>query len=399
LGLLTVDALRPGAFEDLGEERPAGLAALAGMTLRTGLLMENLEREADKKNLLAKGLVHETICEIKDRRLIGTSKVIEKLRADIKLVAHSDLSVLITGETGSGKELVAQGIYAQSARGEAPFIHVNCAALPESVAESELFGHELGAFTGADRTRPGRFEVADGGTIFLDEGGELPLGIQPKMLRVLQEGEIQRVGSDRPLRVNVRVIAATNRDLEREIERGHFRADLFHRLNIYPIRVPSLMERREDIPLLAGFFCDQACRRLGIGPVRLSPSARESLKEQTWPGNVRELEHFILRSVLISASRHTGGREPLVLEAEDLKATSGAQEPGAVVAAMPGRLHRPGLSLKEAVDEFRRKLIRECVAAEKGNWSAAARLLGLHRSNLHQLASRLDLHPNQAPEP
>ena len=179
---------------------------------------------------------------------------------------------------------------------------MNCAALPESIAESELFGHVPGAFTGAARDRAGKFEVADGGTLFLDEVGELPLTLQPKLLRALQSGEIQRVGSDRVHRVDVRVVAATNRDLAREVERGRFRADLYHRLAVFPLRVPPLRERREDIPLLAAHFADAARRRLGLGPVRLSDAVRARLVAADWPGNVRELENVVSRAVLRAAA-------------------------------------------------------------------------------------------------
>jgi anaerobic nitric oxide reductase transcription regulator len=204
----------------------------------------------------------------------------------------------VTGETGVGKELVARHVHAGSRRREEAIIHVNCAALPESVAESELFGHVAGAFTGAVRDRAGKFEVADGGSLFLDEIGELPLSLQPKLLRALQQGEIQRIGSDRLHRVDVRIIAATNRDLISEVERGRFRADLYHRLAVYPIRVPALRERREDIPLLATHFADSTRRRLGLGPLRLGEDVRERLAAADWPGNVRELENVVNRAVL-----------------------------------------------------------------------------------------------------
>jgi anaerobic nitric oxide reductase transcription regulator len=197
--------------------------------------------------------------------MVGASPALQRLLEETAMVAGSEMTVLITGETGVGKERVAQQLHELSRRREEALIHVNCAALPESIAESELFGHVAGAFTGAARDRAGKFEVADGGTLFLDEIGELPLTLQPKLLRALQSGEIQRVGSDRVHRVNVRVVAATNRDLQREVERGRFRADLYHRLAVFPLRVPPLRERREDVPLLAAHFADLARRGWGSG--------------------------------------------------------------------------------------------------------------------------------------
>jgi anaerobic nitric oxide reductase transcription regulator len=277
---------------------------------------------------------------------------------------------------------------------------MNCAALPESVAESELFGHVRGAFTGATSDRPGKFEVADGGTLFLDEIGELPLTVQPMLLRALQDGEIQRVGADRPLHVDVRVIAATNRDLAAEVHSGRFRADLYHRLNVYPIHVPPLRERRPDIALLAGFFCDLVRRRVGLGPVRLNAEARELLVQYDWPGNVRELENVLSR-VALRASAAVPRGEPVVLTAAHLgpefasgstvaPASSPEASPGpAGIAALPAPfVRRP---LRDAVDDYQRGLIERAVRDNHGNWAAAARALVMHRSNLHRLAERLGL--------
>jgi anaerobic nitric oxide reductase transcription regulator len=318
--------------------------------------------------------------------LIGRSAAMERLRADIQLVARSDLSVLVSGETGTGKELVAQAIHDASPRRAAPLIQVNCAALPEAVAESELFGHVRGAFTGADRDRPGKFEVARGGTLLLDEVGELPLSLQPKLLRALQEGEIQRVGSDATIRVDTRIIAATNRDLASEVEEGRFRADLFHRINVFPLAVPPLRDRREDIPLLAGFFCDRIRRQLGTGPVRLTPDARSALQEFDWPGNVRELENVVSRLVL-RASRNTERDAPIVLDATLVRpeVTPEGRRPATA------RRAAPDASLKDQVDAFKRAVIQEALDTADGNWAAAARGLGVHRSNLHAVAQRLGL--------
>jgi anaerobic nitric oxide reductase transcription regulator len=306
------------------------------------------------------------------------------------MVAGSDLAVLITGETGVGKELVARHIHTLSARADEALIQVNCAALPESIAESELFGHVAGAFTGATRDRAGKFEIADGGTLFLDEIGELPLTVQPKLLRVLQQGEIQRIGSDRVHRVNVRVIAATNRNLEHEVERGRFRADLFHRLSVFPLHVPALRERREDILLLATHFVDVARRRLGTGMVRLTPEAHELLFRAEWPGNVRELDNVVSRAVL----RASFGRSPdetIMVGAEHLAhiALSGARSQSGSLPS-PMVVDKP-LPLRQQLDEFQRRVIRDSLERHGGKWAAVARELGLHRSNLHTLAKRLGL--------
>ena len=242
VGALTADALRPAAFDDIDQRFLIAMGALAGAAMRTTALIEALERTAARQGLIARDLMRDAQLR-QGSQLIGSSGAMARLRGEIELVARSDFTVLITGETGVGKELVARAFHAASTRRNEPLIYVNCAALPETLAESELFGHVRGAFTGAIADRPGKFEVADGGTLLLDEIGELPLTVQPKLLRALQEGEIQRVGSDRPRQVDVRVLAATNRDLEEEVRAGRFRADLFHRLNVYPLQVPPLRER------------------------------------------------------------------------------------------------------------------------------------------------------------
>ena len=394
VGLLTADALEPGAFDRLDPGLLAWLGALAGAALRTNLLIEALERSAERMNLVAGDLMR-AAAEKPGSGLLGTSAPMQKLRQEIALVARSSFGVLITGETGTGKELVARAIHGASSRREAPLLYVNCAALPESVAESELFGHVRGAFTGAQEHRAGKFEVASGGTLFLDEIGELPLSLQPKLLRALQEGEIQRVGADRPLVVDVRVLAATNRDLEAEVTAGRFRADLFHRLHVYPLQVPPLRERRNDIPLLAGHFADQARVRLGLGPVRLNEAAREALLTQPWPGNVRELENVVFRGVLRAADRVPRG-EAVRVDVDDL----GLERGGEALVLRPSvefQAAEPSASFRARVEAYERRIIEEAVAASGGNWAEAARRLGIDRSNLHHLARRLGLRPAGAP--
>jgi anaerobic nitric oxide reductase transcription regulator len=290
-----------------------------------------------------------------------------------------------------GKELVVRAIHASSNRKDAPLLYLNCAALPESLAESELFGHTKGAFTGASRDRAGKFELANHGTLFLDEIGELPLSIQPKLLRAIQEGEIQRVGSDKSAHADVRLLAATNRTLEVEVENKRFRADLYHRLNVYPIMVPSLKERKEDIPLLAGHFCERIQRRLGLGPVRVSPHAYEMMAGYDWPGNVRELENVISRAVLKSSSTVSRG-EPVVLETPHLDSDlipNGVP----ILPSVPKkeRLFSEDFSLNNALKKYKIKLIKLALNKNRGNWAATARDLGMHRSNLHNLAKRLGI--------
>ncbi|NLT65721.1 MAG: nitric oxide reductase transcriptional regulator NorR [Acidobacteria bacterium] len=391
VGALTADALAPHAFDALDMQVVAALGALAGAAIHTTLLIEALERTAERRGQVARELVRNA-SGAERGLIIGNSSSIRRLMEEIQVVARSDLPVLITGETGSGKELIARHIHSSSARNQEALIQVNCAALPESIAESELFGHVAGAFTGAMRDRAGKFEIAHGGTLFLDEIGELPMTIQPKLLRVLQYGEIQRVGSDRSIRVDVRLIAATNRDLKAEIEAGRFRVDLYHRLAVYPIHAPALRERREDIPLIAAHILESWRQRLGLGPLRLSDDARERLVATEWPGNVRELENVISRGVL-RASQRAGERGVGVLvEVRDLDLPQVITvEQAGMAETEPAEA--PRQTLADSVMAFQRRRISDAVARNHGNWAAAARELGLHRSNLHHLATRLGLRP------
>jgi anaerobic nitric oxide reductase transcription regulator len=408
VGALTADGVEPHRFDGLDERVLATLGALAGAALRTSALIEALEQRADHRGRVTKELLR-SAAQLSGGEILGASPPIARLRREMALVAASDLTVLITGETGVGKELVAHHIHAASRRADEALIHVNCAALPQSIAESELFGHVAGSFTGAMRDRSGKFEVAHGGTLFLDEIGELPLEIQPKLLRAVQQGEIQRVGSDRIHRVDVRVIAATNRRLDREVERGRFRADLYHRLSVFPVHVPPLRERREDIPVLAAHFADAAGRRLGLGPVRLTDDARLRLAAAEWPGNVRELENVVSRAVLrasfgrdvrdavlVDATHLDGSSSTIGLSLEDRAAASRpssgvpAEDPlGAASGHSPS--DAPTATLAARLDAFERRAILDAVARQGGNWAAAARELGLHRSNLHHRARRLGL--------
>ncbi|MBS1155780.1 MAG: transcriptional regulator, NifA subfamily, Fis Family [Proteobacteria bacterium] len=383
VGVLTLDALDEHAFERLPDSTVAAFAALAAATLRNVALIRALEQASERQRAIARDLMQEALR--REGTLVGSSPAIRALRREISLVATTDLAVLITGETGTGKELVARTVHAQSPRAEQALVQINCAALPESVAESELFGHRKGAFTGAVSERAGKFELAHGGTLFLDEIGELPLNLQAKLLRALQQGEIQRVGADEIIRVNVRIIAATNRDLLREVEAGRFRADLYHRLHVYPIAVPPLRDHREDLAALAGTFLDAARHKLGIARIDLHPQALAALEAYDWPGNVRELEHLLLRASLKAAQRDG---ERALLRPDDLALPQTAIPP--MVAPLQAELPAlPQMGLREAVDAYQRQLIETALAANQGNWSLAAKQLGLDRANLQRLARRV----------
>ncbi len=389
LGALTADATAPQAFAGIEVGFLTAVAALAAAELRTTQLIEALERSAERQGLIARDLMRDV--ELRQGSdMIGTAPAMRRLHQDVELVARSDLTVLITGETGVGKELVARAVHNASARRAEPMLYVNCAALPETLADSELFGHLRGAFTGATSDRAGKFEVARGGTLFLDEIGELPLSVQPKLLRAIQQGEIQRVGSDQTIAADVRLIAATNRDLQREVERSRFRADLFHRLNVYPLRVPPLRERIDDVPLLAGYFCDVMRRRLGLGPVRIDPEALSALQRYPWPGNVRELENLLSRVTLKAAATVSPG-DPVLVRRAHLGPDFAEASPPASGALAPPAVASTPESLKQATRAFQRALITRALAEHGDNWSAAARALGMHRSNFHHLAVRLGL--------
>jgi len=387
VGALTADALATDAFDGLDSQLLVGLGALAGAALQTTRLVETIEDLAEQRGRVVREL---TRGEPEGSQLLGVSAGIEMVRHEIETVANSDLTVLILGETGVGKEIAARAVHASSPRRDAPLIYVNCAALPESVVESELFGHVRGAFTGATANRPGKLEVADTGTLFLDEIGELPLVVQPVLLRALQEGEIQRVGSDQPLRVDVRIIAATNRDLAAEVAAGRFRADLYHRLAVYPVTVPPLRERREDIAVLAGYFLDRYRARLGVGRVLLTPAASEALTAAPWPGNARELDHVLARAVLRAGNR-SDRSDTLYIRPGDLDLAQTAADAPTRAAALCDEVVRGERSLRDAVDELKRTVVQRALADSDGNWAAAARLLGMHRGNLHHLAQRLGI--------
>ncbi len=326
--------------------------------------------------------------------IIGNSTSMRRLLATVARVAPKDVTVLVQGETGTGKELIASLLHAQSSRSLAPLVRFNCAAIPGELAEAELFGHAQGAFTGANHARRGFFAQADGGTLVLDEVGELPLPIQAKLLRALQEGEIQPVGTARVERVDVRVVACTNRDLAAEVRAGRFREDLYYRLAVVELLVPPLRDRREDIPTLAAEFARRLAERFGMQDVGLLPELLAALQQFDWPGNVRQLENAVARLLALS----TGGQ--LGLEA--------LAEPSVAPAADESAEAPPEgtLSLREQVEAVERSLIGRTMAAVGGNQSEAARRLGLNRGSLierlrkYGLAGRAtDLHVATANAP
>jgi anaerobic nitric oxide reductase transcription regulator len=401
IGALTADALATSAFDGLDREFLIGLGALAGAALHTTRLIETIEGLAEKRGLVVKELTRGGGGQ-GGPPMLGVSPAMEHVRREIETVAGSDLTVLLLGETGVGKELAARAVHAGSDRRDGPLIQVNCAALPEGVVESELFGHVRGAFTGASAHRPGKFEIADGGTLFLDEVGELPLAVQPKLLRALQEGEVQRVGADRPIQVSVRIVAATNRDLAREVTEGRFRADLYHRLAVYPIRVPPLRERRQDIAILTGFLLDRDRARLGLGPIVLSRAALAALEAGAWPGNIRELDHVLARAALRAGARVARGATVHIGPADlDLEVNVGAAVPaGAGETGHFAARMASGQPLREAVDQLKRELIESALARTGGSWHEAAGMLGMHRSNLYAMARRLGVNaPGPRPRP
>lgn len=390
-GLLTLDALNPKAFDQLDLESLRVFVRLAEASIRVAELIQSLEHQVKKEHEVARVLSQDSGYS----EIMGESSAIQDLVKELDLVAASDLSVLVSGETGVGKELVARHLHAGSARADAPLVYVNCAALPENLIESELFGHTRGAFSGATGARKGKFELADGGTLFLDEIGELPLAMQPKLLRALQTGEVQRLGSDHYHCADVRVIAATNRNLKEEILAGRFRADLYHRLSVYPVTVPPLRERGRDVLLLAGHFLELNRRKLGLGSLRLSKHACRALTGYDWPGNVRELEHLISRAVLrLSATRTPSGRV-LTLDAALLELPVDPTHLSASEGA-PFQTHEhpqftETLSLREATDRFQADMIVQSLRMHAFNRTATARALGVDPGNFNRLLKRLEI--------
>lgn len=337
------------------------------------------QRAIDQRRVLSSNrLLNREIQATRDEAagLIGKSPLMNDLLTMIDKVSRTDSTVLIRGESGTGKELVARAIHARSGRRDRPFVAVNCAALPETLLESELFGHSRGAFTGAVTSKTGLFEEADGGTILLDEIGDVSPVLQAKLLRVLQEGEFFRVGETRPRKVDVRVLAATNRDLERAMADGVFRPDLFYRLNIISLHVPPLRDRSEDIPLLAAHFLDRLSRKCGKRVSRISSEALQMLMKHQWPGNVRELENVIERGVILADTEEiTTAELPVELSQEKSRDRQGPEN----------------LPLDEAVRRFEKEMILKALREAGGVQARAAEVLGIKRTTLNEKIKRLGL--------
>lgn len=360
-----VEAIKRGAYDYLS--KPANLDEII-LTLRRAIEHKDLKEQ----NVALRTQILE---QHRLERLIGQSAPMQQLYRVIKRVAKTDSTVLITGESGTGKELIANAIHFQSPRNEMPFVPINCGAIPEELLESELFGHEKGAFTGAFKERRGRFELANKGTVFLDEIGEMSPKLQVKLLRFLQETKFQRVGGSRTVEVDVRILAATNKDLERAVAENEFREDLFYRLNVIPIHVPPLRDRAGDVTLLVHHFLNQHCNKKNMPIKRMSPTALESLKQYDWPGNVRELENVIERLVILTDADE--------IQFHDLPKRMQTSE---VIAGTPEtaviELGDEGINLKELLDNLENRLILDALQRTGGVKNKAAKLLGLNRTTL-----------------
>jgi len=364
VGVIYLDTRDPIVRFDEGHlQLLAGIAGIAAVSLDNARQMEWLEGENNRlRSTLAL-----------DHNMVGESEAMRDVYRFIERVAPTNSAVLVCGESGTGKELAAHAIHTNSPRAVKPFVVINCAALAETLLESELFGHERGAFTGAISQKKGKLEVAHGGTVFLDEIGELAPPLQSRLLRFLQDHRIERLGSTRSIEIDVRVVAATNRNLEEAMATGLFRADLYHRLNVVKITMPALRERREDIALLASYFTakySKACKRIVNG---IAPAARSLLESYDWPGNVRELENAIERAVVLGSGE--------IIETDDL--------PERVLESATS--DRPMAKYYESIKQAKRKLILNALEQARGNYTDAAAALGVHPNNLHRLIRTLDL--------
>lgn len=357
-----VEALKAGAYDYLTKPLDFEVVklSLARALEHTGLKAENV---ALKSKLSA---------DYELENIIGKSKPMKELVEMMAMIAPSEATVLITGESGTGKELIAKSLHHNSGRKERSMVVVNCAALTETLLESELFGHEKGAFTGADKRREGRFMIADKGTIFLDEVSETSQAMQAKLLRVIQEREIQRVGGEETLNVDVRILAATNRNLEEEVRKGEFREDLFYRLNVIALRVPPLRERRDDVPLLAHYFLEKYAKKNHKQVKGLSPLAMDMLLKYSWPGNVRELENTIERAVILLPDEHITEKE-LPSNITEVY----AEKSNWVATPTPFAANRP-------LEEIEKEAILATLEDSGGNKSETARRLGINRKTLHK---------------
>lgn len=362
-----VEAVRAGASDYL--MKPVGVPQLRAAVFKA-LKERGKNQELEKKDREIERLREEAGRAAGSSGIIGSSRAMEEVLRKIRLVAPTRMNVLIQGESGTGKELVAREIHAQGPRRDQPFVPVNCAAIPENLLETEMFGHERGAFTGAVATRPGKFETAEGGTLFLDEIGEISPALQAKLLRSIEQKEITRVGGSKVIRVDVRILAATNRDLKQKVEEKAFREDLFYRLNVFNITVPPLRDRREDIPKLAERFLSDISRESSISRKRLSPEALRLLLSYRWPGNIRELRNAMETSALVSVG-DTIGEEDLPPEISK----------GFLPPSPSGPIPLPA---PKTLQEIEREAIRSALAETGGNKTKAAKLLGIGLRTLHR---------------
>jgi two-component system response regulator AtoC len=368
----TVQAVKQGAFNFIN--KPFELDELKQLVDQA---VQTLSRNREFEYLKYQQRRFFRFCD-----LVGESRPMQAVYDQIETLAQTDdVTTLILGESGSGKELVASAIHYRSRRAKAPFMEINCASLPESLLESELFGYEKGAFTDAKQTKKGLFELADGGTIFLDEIGEMPLALQAKLLRFLEKKQFKRLGSGKDILVNARIIAATNRDLSSAIEARHFRADLYYRLNVVSIHLPPLRERKEDIVLLANFFLDQFCKDMGKAPMRIGVELNEILEDYQWPGNVRELRNVVERAVIFGQDT-TIGTASLPPEMTGHMASGGS-------GAGLDRIWRPGQSIEAVLSEVESHIIKEALDRCENNKTQAAQMVGISRFALNRRIDRL----------
>jgi len=362
---MAVRATRLGALDFL--EKPISSDKLM-LTVENALKLGRLESE---NRLLRQ--------RIGKHEIVWKGETMRRVMVQLERVAASESRICILGETGTGKELVARTIHERSARSAGPFVTLNCAAVPAELIESELFGHEKGSFTGALGRHIGKFEQAEQGTIFLDEIGDMPLSMQAKLLRVLEEGEVERIGGDKPVAVSVRVVVATHRDLEARVREEKFRQDLFHRIYVFPLLLPPLRERHEDIPALVEHFAEQVCGQNGWKPVPFSPEAMEALQSHPWPGNVRELRNMVERLMLLAID---GQVDLATVQIALPKASAGGTAAG--LALKPG-------PLADRVQSFEREVILAELKRCRQNMSLAAKALGLERSHLYKKAEQLGI--------
>jgi DNA-binding NtrC family response regulator len=378
---MAVEAIKTGAYDYLS--KPFEIDELR-LVVKNALETVRLRRENQhlRKRIELEGAQRGP--------LVGNSEAMQRVRALIEKVAETDATVLVRGESGTGKELVARELHERSShRRRGAFVAVNCAALPSELIESELFGHEKGAFTGAASRRRGKFEQADGGTLFLDEIGDMSANVQAKLLRALEERRVERLGGSESIPVDVRIVSATHRPLEQEIERGNFRADLFYRLRVVTIDIAPLRERREDIPVLAEAFARQAAERYGLAPRVIAPTALRRLVEYEWPGNVRELRNAVERALIMAEGDELTAKDL----PEEVGTTARAQkEASAAQAVDAGALSVPFTSdFREDRREFERRYIARCLEESGGNVTRAAAVLGMHRQSLQHKLRELGL--------